>query len=135
MRISMHRSIRTALLLAALSSLGAQAASRAGPGADRIPEARAFLLGQPFGLGPQDDFEALNSIVNAQGETVVRFVQTHQGTAVNGTMAVVRLGRTIEVTAKHLEPGVRLPSSKPGVSAEKAIAIAHRDLTPTVPYS
>ncbi|HZX97058.1 MAG TPA: M4 family metallopeptidase [Myxococcales bacterium] len=131
----MHRSIRTALLLAALSSLGAQAASRAGPGADRIPEARAFLLGQPFGLGSQDDFKALNSIVNAQGETVVRFVQTHQGTAVNGTMAVVRLGRTIEVTAKHLEPGIRLPSAQPRLGPDQALAIAHRDLTPTAPYA
>src|SRR4051812_3775136 len=135
MRISMHRSIRTALLLAALSSLGAQAASRAGPGADRIPEARAFLLGQPFGLGPQDDFEALNSIVNAQGETVVRFVQTHHGTPVNGTMAVVRLGRTVEVTAKHLEPGIHLPSAQPRLSPDQALAIAHRDLTPTGPYA
>src|SRR3954466_1686178 len=134
MRTSMHRSIRTALLLAALSSLGAQAASRAGPGADRIPEARAFLLGQPFGLGSQDDFKALNSIVNAQGETVVRFVQTHQGTPVNGTMAVVRQGRTVEITAQHLERGIHLRSARPGLSAAEAVTIAHRDLTPTVPY-
>src|SRR5215813_1343371 len=123
--------MRTLLLLTALFSTGALA----GPGAERIPEARAFLLGQQYGLGPDDDFEPVNSIVNAQGETVVRFVQTHQGVPVSGTMAVVRLGRTVEVTAKHLEAGVQLRSAQPGLSADQAIAIAHRDLTPTVPYA
>jgi Zn-dependent metalloprotease len=134
----MHRSIRTAALLlagTALFSAEAQAGARTAPGAERIPEARAFLLAQDHGLGPQDDFKALNSIVNAQGETVVRFVQTHQGVPVSGTMAVVRLGATAAVTAKHLEPGIRLASAQPGLGPDRALAIAHRDLTPTVPYA
>jgi Zn-dependent metalloprotease len=119
-----------ASLVAAVS-----AAHAAAPGADRIPEARAFLLSQSPDLGPQEDFQALNSVVNAQGETVIRFVQTHQGVPVNGTMAVVRLGVGAEVTAKHLEPGIQLPSTQPRLAPEQALAAANLDLMPTVPYA
>jgi Zn-dependent metalloprotease len=124
-----------AALLAALFSATAQAGARVAPGADRIPEARTFLLGQNLGLGPQDDFKALTSIVNAQGETVVRFIQTHNGTPVSGTMAVVRMGQTAEVTAQHLEAGINLPSVQPRLKPGQALDIVNRDLMPTVAFA
>lgn len=134
MRAPMTRTIIAAALLA-LAAGGSQARPVSAPGADRIPEARAFLRGQSAGLGSNDDFKALNSLVNAQGETVVRFVQTHLGAPVAGTMAVVRLGRKAEVTAQHIETGIDLGSADPRLAADEALSIIHRDLTPTGLYA
>lgn len=142
MRLPMPRSAAALALLLAAGPALVPGEARAGrllspsaPGAARIEEARAFLRSQAAGLGPQDGFSALNSLVNAQGETVVRFVQTHQGVPVTGTMAVVRLGRTAEVTAMRLEPGVRLPSAPAALGPDQALAVAHRDLAPTGAYA
>ena len=103
----------------------------------RIQEARALLLAETgaLGLGAQDDFQFLGAVINAQREPVLRFVQTHQGVPVNGTMAVVRLGQVPTVTAKQLELAIQLPARQPGLSAEEALAIVHRDLTPTGAYA
>jgi Zn-dependent metalloprotease len=122
--------------VAALLSAGAQAQRLApAPGSERISEAKGFLLGQVSGLGPEDDFRPRNSIVNAQGEVVIRFVQTHRGAPVAGTMAMVRLGKTAEVTALRFEPGLRMQSSEPGLTPEQALGFAHRDLTSTGAYA
>jgi Zn-dependent metalloprotease len=141
----MSRSVKTLAFLLAAGPLSlpltAQAPRAPRPASSqdssRIQEARALLLGPAaaFRLGPQDDFQHLNTVVNAQGEPVLRFVQTHRGVPVNGTMAVVRLGKAPRITARHVEPGIQLPASQPGLSAEQALAIVHRDLTPTVAYA
>ncbi len=103
----------------------------------RIQQAKDFLRARApqLGLTGLDDFQVVSVLTNPQGEAVVRFSQRHQGSPVLGTTVVVRVGKQLHVTAKHLEDGIQLPSGQPRLSADQAVEVAHRDLTPTGVYS
>jgi Zn-dependent metalloprotease len=103
----------------------------------RALQAKTFLRSQlpSLGLGSQDDVEVFSVITNPQGEAVVRFIQTHDGAAVDGGSAVVRLGASLTLTANHLEPNIHLSSLSPKLGPDQALAIAHWDLPAASAYT
>ncbi len=90
---------------------------------------------QALGLGDRDELRAQRATVNAQGQTLVRFEQRHEGLRVWGGTAVARVNPQggVELTAQHLIPGISASGSF-ALDESAAIARAHRELAPTTPY-
>jgi Zn-dependent metalloprotease len=113
-----------------LVSLEATKATRAAQ-AQRDLQAR----GQALGLGERDELRIQRASVNAQGQTVVRFEQRHEGLRVWGGSAVARVNPEggVELTAQHVIPAVA-PAGAFTLDETAAIARVHRELAPTRPY-
>jgi Zn-dependent metalloprotease len=97
-------------------------------------QAKAHLnqLAPLLDLGPAAGFQAHSASTNAQGRTVVRFHQTHQGHRVwaGEAIAHVELDGQVKALTLGLKPQVTLATAAPRLSPDQAKTIALRNLAP-----
>ncbi|MCI0573215.1 MAG: M4 family metallopeptidase [Myxococcaceae bacterium] len=103
----------------------------------RAVKAQAFVRAQVqgLGLGSSDALQMGRHFTNAQGQTIVRFSQTHEGKRVFGADAVVAVhpDQRTELLVRALESDIRI-SSSPVLSAHQARLVSHRELMPQGAY-
>lgn len=104
----------------------------------RALKASTFLQAQArsLGLGSSDALQPGRSFTNVQGQTIVRFSQTHQGARVFGAEAVVAVhpDERMAVLERSLASNIRV-SGNPVLSAQEARLASHRDLLPEGAYA
>lgn len=101
------------------------------PARTALAQAELSRLAPQLGLAATTGFQPHQAITNAQGRTVVRFHQTHEGRRIWAGEAIAHVEPDGQV--KTLTQGlkeVRLASAAPRLSAEQAKAIALRNLAP-----
>jgi Zn-dependent metalloprotease len=98
-----------------------------------VAEAHSALVAQrtAFGLKDADGFRPRASHVNAQGTSIVRFVQEHQGVRVWGAEAIAHVHPNggVKTVTSGIATQVTV-SGTPRLTADQAIHIALRDLAP-----
>lgn len=122
--------------LALLLILGSAPLAGEQPGspelAQRVAVARGRLLAQraTLGLDTHASFQPRPAFVNAQGRTVARFQQTHDGLRVWGGNALVHVEAdgTTRTLTQGVMPGIALASATPRLDAARAQAIVLKDL-------
>jgi Zn-dependent metalloprotease len=96
-------------------------------------QAHSALLAQrsAFGLRDTDGFRLKSSHVNAQGASIVRFAQEHEGVRVWGAEAIahVRTDGSVKTVTSGIASAVTV-SGTPRLSGDQAVRIALRELAP-----
>jgi len=124
------RSLPTLALILAVGASAAQAAPRLLPPQlrqqrEQLAVASLSTQRAAFGLRAEDTFRVAGSIVNPEGQSVVRLQQLHDGARVWGAQAIVRVQPTGETrtTARNLQADVSVPGA-PRLSAQAAVEAA-----------